>query len=297
MDHDLVLCVSLAPMGAAEIRGSTPAPVVIDRGDLPDDAVPGNAVLVHESDFGWMALDRATDEVKPLHEQTWSDLGGWRLKLASPDDDLDLSIHDHSGVVAQELQVRPGPSSLARAERIRLPAEEGASRVIGRGETADHVIADKKVSREQLRVTIRDGRAWIEDMGSAWGTTVNGVKAERETALRTGDEIEIGDTVLAFIDPLESLRGRFTKSAASLGGDEPDPRQSPRRRRRLPNMSSLKRVLRVARPSTEMTVAIVMIIAVFGVLVWVAASLYTQLTDTPVGAALEVVEAAAEGSK
>lgn len=280
MDHDLVLCVSLSPDEESGRSGATRPPVVVQNDGDSDDALPSDAVVVRRGGIGWMAIDRATDEVKPLHEESWSPLAGWRLKLASRANEPEFSICDHSGVLAQELQVRPGPSSQARPERILLPAEEGATRIIGRGETTDHVIADKKVSREQLRITIRDGRTVIEDLKSAWGTRLNGKRISSPTELEDGDEITVGDTVLAFVDPLASPFGQRRENGRR-GSDDSGRRAGGRPKKRPLRLPRLPRLPRVPRPSLEMVAAVGMLVTVFGVLIWVVASLVAHVTEAP----------------
>jgi pSer/pThr/pTyr-binding forkhead associated (FHA) protein len=66
---------------------------------------------------------------------------------------------------------------------------------IGREATSDIVVNDPAVSRRHADL-VRNGQSWsIIDAGSANGTSVNGAEV-RQTALRPGDCIEVGDTQL-----------------------------------------------------------------------------------------------------
>lgn len=71
---------------------------------------------------------------------------------------------------------------------------------IGRGEGNVLVIPDISVSRQHSRVEKQEGRWVVLDQGSGNGTRVNGKPVERYP-LRHGDEIEMGDTRLKFVEP------------------------------------------------------------------------------------------------
>jgi len=68
---------------------------------------------------------------------------------------------------------------------------------VGR-ETDDLQLEDLTVSRDHARLLPR-GNLWvIEDLGSANGTYVNGVRLRRGQRLRQGDQIRVGSTLLVF---------------------------------------------------------------------------------------------------
>jgi len=67
--------------------------------------------------------------------------------------------------------------------------------LVGRGEACDVVIDDPSASRIHCRLLAGDGKVFLSDAGSRWGTFVNG-KRVAECELRPGDEITIGETVL-----------------------------------------------------------------------------------------------------
>jgi len=70
---------------------------------------------------------------------------------------------------------------------------------IGRQSTNDVVVLAEKTSRQHARVVLSGGRFVLEDLGSANGTFVNGVKIERQV-LGHKDKIRIGDATLVFVD-------------------------------------------------------------------------------------------------
>jgi len=58
------------------------------------------------------------------------------------------------------------------------------------------VLADDTfVSQVHARVFERDGRTWVEDLGSRNGTFVNGKRIDAPTRLRRGDQVQFGQTV------------------------------------------------------------------------------------------------------
>ena len=75
----------------------------------------------------------------------------------------------------------------------------GELTTIGRGEANALVIPDIAVSRQHSRIEKQDGRWVVLDQGSGNGTRVNGKPVERYP-LRHGDEIEMGDTRLEFVE-------------------------------------------------------------------------------------------------
>ena len=76
-----------------------------------------------------------------------------------------------------------------------LPLQPGDN-ILGR--TGEGVIAldAPSVSRQHARLTIADGHAVIEDLGSKNGTWVGPVEVTGPTPLRNGDEIRLGSLVV-----------------------------------------------------------------------------------------------------
>lgn len=84
------------------------------------------------------------------------------------------------------------------AEKGRVFEFENASEVlIGRDEQCAVSLADPKVSRRHARIVPRDNQLLIEDLGSANGIRINGLKAYN-LALEDGDKVVLGDSVLLF---------------------------------------------------------------------------------------------------
>ena len=71
-----------------------------------------------------------------------------------------------------------------------------AQSVIGRDPTATVHLTDDEVSRRHAIVGVGEGEITIEDLGSFNGTHTNGGEIKEETALRVGDRVRVGQTVL-----------------------------------------------------------------------------------------------------
>lgn len=105
------------------------------------------------------------------------------------------------------------------AERLQEPLEERARQrdarallvtdgkrlvvgtsgaTLGRSRSCDVVLDDANVSRRHAEVRPRGGGWVVADLGSTNGVSVNGTRIEQAHALRPGDRIELGTTVLTF---------------------------------------------------------------------------------------------------
>jgi small-conductance mechanosensitive channel len=69
--------------------------------------------------------------------------------------------------------------------------------LVGRAASADMQVADAQVSKEHARIEWTGSGYVIADLGSSFGTLVNGIKVDRSD-LRPMDRITIGGTVLVF---------------------------------------------------------------------------------------------------
>ncbi|MFB0978043.1 MAG: FHA domain-containing protein [Myxococcota bacterium] len=72
--------------------------------------------------------------------------------------------------------------------------------VIGRGRGADVVLAETTISRAHAAIGFDQGAFFLQDLGSTNGTTVNGVKADRQQ-LKNGDEVRMGRLVIGIMLP------------------------------------------------------------------------------------------------
>ena len=76
---------------------------------------------------------------------------------------------------------------------------QGAN-IVGRDTDADVQLSDQQVSRRHAVVTVTDERVAVSDMGSSFGTTINGRNLE-ETKLNLGDHVFVGQSELVLTGP------------------------------------------------------------------------------------------------
>ena len=82
-----------------------------------------------------------------------------------------------------------------------------AQSVIGRDPTATVHLTDEEVSRRHAIISLGEGEATIEDLGSVNGTHLQTGRVDGEAPVQAGDRIRVGQSVL-------ELR--------ELGGEDPE---------------------------------------------------------------------------
>ncbi|MDD3625920.1 MAG: adenylate/guanylate cyclase domain-containing protein [bacterium] len=70
---------------------------------------------------------------------------------------------------------------------------------IGRKEDNDIVLTDIFVSRYHVAIVNKEGKFFLVDKGSSYGTLLNSKKIDREE-LKYGDEIKLGNVIITFVD-------------------------------------------------------------------------------------------------
>lgn len=89
------------------------------------------------------------------------------------------------------IYVAEGPE---RGQSLQL---DGEPATVGRSRASSLPLTDPNASKEHLRISWEDGSWVLTDLGSSFGTRVNGQIATR-AVLRPFDRIAIGDTVMIF---------------------------------------------------------------------------------------------------
>ncbi len=69
---------------------------------------------------------------------------------------------------------------------------------LGRGRQCDVVLSDPNVSRQHAEIRPRGGSWVLTDLGSTNGSRLNGHRVEGSEVLQSGDEIELGESVMTF---------------------------------------------------------------------------------------------------
>jgi len=94
--------------------------------------------------------------------------------------------------------------------------------LIGRAATCDLVINAPTISRQHARVRLTNGKVFVSDAGSTYGTLVNGVPIKNEQELKAGDTFVIGHLQFTLSqdvhesDVLSDSHQVFEESAAIL---------------------------------------------------------------------------------
>lgn len=107
------------------------------------------------------------------------------------------SIAGHLG-----LRRRGGGRAGTRVVVVRSDSQAGLdftisdAQVLGRSPQADIVLEDPYASEFHLRLTAREGRLVLADLGSTNGTYVNGRRVTAPVDLSRGDAIQVGKTVM-----------------------------------------------------------------------------------------------------
>ncbi len=105
----------------------------------------------------------------------------------------------------------------------RLNADDSASIIaleslpvtLGRGVAADVRIADRCVSRVHCRIFEADNQIVVQDLGSLWGTLVNGQPVEK-AALNPGDALTIGFSTFCVDRQCSERTSLLSRLATSL---------------------------------------------------------------------------------
>jgi len=71
---------------------------------------------------------------------------------------------------------------------------------LGRGDSNDIVINDKFISKKHMRIIKEDGIYYIEDLGSANGTLLNGEAITEAIELKDKDLIDVGRIEFLFVN-------------------------------------------------------------------------------------------------
>ncbi|MFP5219545.1 MAG: FHA domain-containing protein [Actinomycetes bacterium] len=124
------------------------------------------------------------------------------------------SASDGSGL---ELAVVGGPAS---GLAVALPP---GHTVVGRSDGADVVVADRLLSRTHVRFTVEDGGVVVADLGSSNGTLLHGKALRRPTAMRPGDVVEVGTSLLTVREPNAQADDVPALVRRAGRGETPDP--------------------------------------------------------------------------
>lgn len=92
----------------------------------------------------------------------------------------------------------PTFTCLSGRDAGRVWALAGACIVLGRAPDVEVQVRDRAVSRHHARLLLEDGQHVLEDLGGPNGVYVRGERVRRRVALRDGDVLELGQSLLRF---------------------------------------------------------------------------------------------------
>ena len=95
---------------------------------------------------------------------------------------------------------------------------EEESLVIGRASESDLVVADRFLSRKHAKLFHRDGRLFVEDLGSRNGTLLNDKQVEGSEEVRAGDLIKVSGSIIRIEDEAPSEADTGLLGSSSLAG-------------------------------------------------------------------------------
>jgi pSer/pThr/pTyr-binding forkhead associated (FHA) protein len=120
-------------------------------------------------------MPRETMEFEDFHTQVAVRVKGFRPVVQRP----------------HLLETKQGPGV---GKKYVLDANE---LIIGRGEKSTLTLDSEEVSRQHAKLTRNEGEYTIEDLGSRNGIVLNGLKVHA-AVLRDGDQVQLGDVLLAY---------------------------------------------------------------------------------------------------
>lgn len=135
-----------------------------------------------------------------VRQRIWEVFRKEGITIPYPIRTLEIASRHRRKDAAEDRPDRPRPARLFvtdGTERGQSLDLDGETVTVGRSRTCNLVLTEPNASKEHLRIAWEDG-AWVaSDLGSSFGTRVNGRPATR-AALSPFDRISIGDTVMIF---------------------------------------------------------------------------------------------------
>ena len=135
---------------------------------------------------------------------------------------------DHLGVPPAMLPAQPANEIQVKTSIFKLAYSDGnetqifllpeGETLVGRSQVCNLVIKDPSASRRHARFEVKEGRCFVEDLGSSAGTCKNGEFVTR-AELRDGDVVSLGQMQFAVREPAPeqvALSGMHTFTNATV---------------------------------------------------------------------------------
>lgn len=136
----------------------------------------------------------------------------------------------------------PGARLVLRSgDYLREHELRDSKQYLGREQSNDIVLTDdEQVSGRHLRVFVRAGSYYLEDIGSTNGTFLNGERITGAVLLNSGDLIKVGKTILKFLSGDDGEASRPGTVAERMPG-QPGSDSGPDRKTRISlNLSDVR---------------------------------------------------------
>lgn len=182
---------------------STQAP---GKGAPPDPQMPaGGMVVLRLLEQGCVLKDSASGTPLTVGLGEWLQTSGWRVRVtqapvAGSSPAMPTGGDGEANWAAPEIRINTYDGDRVKHLRCMLPGDEGSQLVVGRGGPGtDLILEDDHVSRVHMRFFIKDGQRLVEDMGSRWGTRLNGEALTSAKPLKHGDELRLGKSTVQYV--------------------------------------------------------------------------------------------------
>jgi len=136
---------------------------------------------------------------------------------------IDAGLADLAHALAQLVRRAGVPDAGGFGLRITAPGEAprlepiaSSPFTIGRIDGNSLKLAAGEVSRTHCQITLRDGEAVLEDLGSTNGTLLNGKRLAGPVVLTNGAAITIGPFALSFVCPEEEVSDQTIRDTTKL---------------------------------------------------------------------------------
>lgn len=96
----------------------------------------------------------------------------------------------------------------------KMALREGCKLVIGRDEGVAVRLATSEVSRRHCAIRVRNGMAYVEDLGSRNGTQINETTITKRTKLRPGDILRVGPMLFEYEVKVKAVAASDQKTSA-----------------------------------------------------------------------------------
>lgn len=166
--------------------------------------VPGSAVTVNGAKVG---------ERCPLKPRDVISLAGIELEVIDPKDD---SVNPEP--VARQSTSPRNPTSTGWALKANHTALGNrvyplkTENIVGRASECDISLAAAHLSRRHARLDVKEGVLYVQDLGSANGTFLNG-KQVAEARVKRGDELRFDTLSFGVIGPADDMAKTSVRSA------------------------------------------------------------------------------------